>query len=215
VTRRREIGLLLVALAAGCVVLEPPRRPEPYARPVAARPAGRPAGPANPSRPAPGGAGEPEEARARILEVARREVGGRFDGDCSGWIRHVMRTAGVELGPLPSARSMSESLHLVSRPVERPRPGDLVFFHDTYDRDGSGRLGQPWTHVALVEEVDGDAATLLHRGGSGIVRIRIDRSRPHDDAANDAVRVRTGHDPRGTRYLAAELFAGWGDVVER
>jgi hypothetical protein len=109
---------------------------------------------------------------------------------------------------------MSESLHLVSSPVRDPAPGDLVFFHDTYDRNRDGELGDLWTHVALVEAVDGDQVWILHRGGKGIIRLKLNLSRPHDEAANDPVRSRNGRDPPGTRYLTGELFAGYGAVVE-
>jgi hypothetical protein len=152
--------------------------------------------------------------RWRIVETARRYVDQPFNGDCSGYVRRVMREADVDLSPLPSARSMSESLHLVSRGVRTPQPGDLVFFHDTYDRNRDGKLGDAWTHVALVEAVEGEQVWFLHRGGKGIVRLQMDLSRPHDEAANDPVRARRADDPPGTRYLAAELFAGYGSVVE-
>jgi hypothetical protein len=155
-----------------------------------------------------------DEARLRIVEEGRRHLGHPFAGDCSGFVRRVLREAEVALPPLPSARSMSESLHLASRSVRRPHSGDLVFFHDTYDRNRDGKLGDLWTHVALVEAVDGDRVWILHRGGKGIIRLRMDLSRPHDERANDPVRFRRRDDPPGTRYLTAELFAGYGAVVE-
>ena len=154
------------------------------------------------------------DPRERIVEVARRYLGQPFNGDCSGFVRLVMKKAEVDLGPLPSARSMSESLHLVSLEVRTPAPGDLVFFHDTYDRNRDGKLGDLWTHVAIVEAVEGNHVWILHRGGKGIIRLGMDLSRPHDKTANDPVRARTGSEPRGTRYLTGELFAGYGSVVE-
>jgi uncharacterized protein YfaT (DUF1175 family) len=122
------------------------------------------------------------EVRERIVEVARRYLGQSFNGDCSGFVRLVMKKAEVELGRLPSARSMSESLHLVSRRVSHPAPGDLVFFHDTYDRNRDGKLGDLWTHVAIVEAVEGEQVWILHRGGRGIVRLVKNRSRSKGDA---------------------------------
>jgi len=154
------------------------------------------------------------EVRGRIVEAARRFLGQPFAGDCSGFVRRVLRDADVDVGPLPSAHSMSESLHLACRTVRRPLPGDLVFFHDTYDRNRDGKLGDPWTHVALVEAVEGDQVWILHRGGRGISRLLMNLSQPHDRTLNDPVRVRTAHDPEGTRYLAAELFSAYGAVVE-
>ncbi len=163
--------------------------------------------------PRPGGP-EGTAARRRIVERAERYLGRAFSGDCSGFVRRVMREAEVELGPLPSATSMSESLHLVSRAVREPRAGDLVFFHDTYDRNRDGKLGDLWTHVALVEAVEGDQVWILHRGGKGIVRLRMNLAHPHDEAENDPVRLKRRDDPPGTQYLTAELFAGFGAVVE-
>ncbi|MGB8930265.1 MAG: NlpC/P60 family protein, partial [Anaeromyxobacteraceae bacterium] len=167
-----------------------------------------------PSRAEPPEAAAPAGVRGRIVEIARRYVGRPFRGDCSGYVTRVLREAEVSLPPLPPGRSMSESLHLASREVDRPEPGDLVFFHDTYDRNRDGKLGDKWTHVALVEAVEGDRIWILHRGGRRIVRIVMDRSRPADAAANDPVRPQGRRDPRGTKYLAAELFAGYGAVVD-
>jgi len=212
-TASRRALLLLPALAA-CYVYaplrwaaaEPPRGDWREERTAPRAPA--PEEPPLPSRL------DSAEPRARIVEVARRYLGQRFAGDCSAFVRRVMREAEVELGPLPSAHSMTESIHLATRPVRRPHSGDLVFFHDTYDRNRDGRLGDDWTHVALVEEVDGERVSILHRGGRGIVRLRMDLAHPHDDRDNDAVRVRAANDPPGTRYLTGELFAGYGAAVE-
>jgi hypothetical protein len=202
--RWRLCAALVTAALAACVA---------YAPPMSAATGHRRPDSAQERRPTPP-SGDVEEVRERIVEVARRYLGQPFNGDCSGFVRLVMRKAEVDLGRLPSARSMSESLHLVSREVRRPAPGDLVFFHDTYDRNRDGKLGDLWTHVAIVEEVDGDQVWILHRGGRGIVRLGMDLSRPHDEKVNDPVRARTRNDPPHTRYLTGELFAAYGSVVE-
>jgi hypothetical protein len=121
----------------------------------------------------------------------------------------VLDRAGVRLS-LRSARSRSESLHLATRRVRRPRPGDLAFFHDTYDRDRDGRAGDRFTHVAIVERVRGGKVTLVHVLGRKVVRTRLDLARPGDRRANDPIRVRRRADAPGTRYLAGELLAGFG-----
>lgn len=164
-------------------------------------------------RPAPAGHGADAAARARILEAAARRLGRPFTGDCSGLVLTAYREARVPVPPLVPARSRSESLHLASRPVDAPVPGDLAFFHDTYDRDHDGRPGDRFTHVALVEEVDGSRVTLLHRGGRGVERVRMDLSRPSDASANDPLRVRRAGDAPGTLYLAGELFAAFGELL--
>ena len=150
--------------------------------------------------------------RERIVAAARRLVGRPFHGDCSSFVLSLLRGAGIR-PTLPPARSRSESLWWAARAIERARPGDLAFFHDTYDRNHDGLANDPYTHVALVEAVDGPAITLLHRGITGIERIRMDLAHPADPDANDAVRIARAADPPGTRVLAGELFAGFGAVA--
>ncbi|BDG04013.1 NlpC/P60 family protein [Anaeromyxobacter oryzae] len=151
-------------------------------------------------------------ARQRILAAARRRLGTRPALDCSGFVLDAYRAAGlgIRLGP---GRSRSESLHDASHDVARPRPGDLAFFHDTYDRNHDGRRNDLYTHVALVESVEGDIVTLLHRGAR-VERIRMNLARPSDPAANGILRIHRLRDAPGTRYLAGELFAAFGELLE-
>jgi hypothetical protein len=126
----------------------------------------------------------------------------------------ALRSAGVSPRLAP-ARSLTESLFRASAPAELPRPGDLAFFHDTYDRNRDGRRNDRFTHVALVEAVEGAAVLLLHRGSRGIERVRMDLGRPSDRRANDPVRPARRGDPPRSRRLAGELFAGYGAVIPR
>lgn len=150
--------------------------------------------------------------RERIVSAARALLGRPFRGDCSGFVLALFRKAGLRAA-LPPARSRSESLFLGGAQVEIPKPGDLAFFHDTYDRNHDGRLNDRWTHVALVEKVEGELVTLLHRGIHGVERIRMDLARPDDPATNAQLRLQKRNEPPGTRHLAGELFSGFGDVA--
>lgn len=174
---------------------------------------------------APAAAGEPEHGearaeepgaldpvRARVVRAASALVGRRLRTDCSGFVLRVMREAGVEVRLAP-ARSRSESLYRASRPVEAPRPGDLVFFHNTYDRNHDRRANDRFTHVALVESVEGSAIVLVHRAVHGVERLRMDLAHPSDPDANDRLRFRRRADAPGTRYLAGELFAAFGELL--
>lgn len=152
-------------------------------------------------------------SRARAVAEALRHLGSPFRGDCSGFVIAAWRAAGVSLRLRP-ARSRSESLQRASRRVEAPRPGDLAFFHHTYDRNGDGLANDPFTHVALVEAVDGAKVTLLHRGSRGIERVRMDLARPSDRGANDPVRARRRGEDSRLRVLAGELFAGYGALPD-
>ena len=157
---------------------------------------------------------EPEHPRLRerIVSAARVLLGQPFRGDCSGFVLSLLRKAGIQAA-LPPARSRSESLYLGGERVEAPRAGDLAFFHDTYDRNHDGRLNDRWTHVALVEKVEGELVWLLHRGIHGIERIRMDLARPSDRSSNDRLRIPRRNEPPGTRHLSGELFSGYGAVA--
>jgi cell wall-associated NlpC family hydrolase len=155
---------------------------------------------------------EPPGLRARLLAAARGLLGRPFRGDCSGFVLTLLRKVGVRAA-LPPARSRSEALFLRGERVERPEPGDLAFFHDTYDRNHDGRLNDRWTHVALVERVEGELVTLLHRGIHGVERIRMDLAHPSDRTANDRLRIPRKNEPPGTRHLAGELFSGFGAIA--
>lgn len=188
-------------------------RPTPEREPPAWRPPsfGTPAPPADGARRL--GATPPDRGlRAKVVTAARAHLGRPFRGDCSAYVVRAMRDAGLSVR-LPAARTGSEALYLAGRKVRSPRPGDLAFFHDTYDRNRDRKLNDRFTHVALVEEVDGSSVVLLHRGSRGVRRVRMDLSRPADPAANDAVRVRRRGDGRGTRYLTGQLFAAFGELL--
>ncbi|WP_243337867.1 NlpC/P60 family protein [Anaeromyxobacter soli] len=191
---------------------EPPRRaPELGAEPEAAPDAGAEAAPERAAQP--GADAALDAVRERIVAAARALLGRRFRGDCSAFVLRAYRAAGVgvRLGP---GVSRSESLYRASRPVEAPRPGTLVFFHDSYDRDRDRRLDDRFTHVALVERVEGTTVFLLHRARTGVERARMDLSRPDDPASNDLLRARRRRDPRGTRYLTGELFTAFGELLQ-
>jgi peptidoglycan DL-endopeptidase CwlO len=148
-------------------------------------------------------------ARARVVAAARRHVGKRFKGDCSGFVRRVYAEAGLSLPPNAGRYSASESMFHSLAPVRVPRPGDLAFFHRTHDREAPGPGHNRFTHVALVESVHGPRVTLIHRGSKGIQRLAMNLARPTDPDENGALRRhRPGDSPR-QRYLASELFAGF------
>lgn len=180
----------------------------------------------------------PDDTRERIVAFAAAEVGRtgafaaggrRYRADCSGFVAAAYHAAGIpfrealHLGD-EDAGSAVVALHraLASNGVlfgreARPLPGDLVFFHDTYDRNGDGRARDPLTHVGIVERAGPDGAvTFLHRGGRGVARGTLSLRRPDSERGpegerwNSRVRSARPGDPPGTRYLAGELFAAFG-----
>lgn len=181
----------------------------------------------------------PEETRSRIVAAAARllgvdapafHVGGaRFNGDCSGYVAAVYEAEGIPLRDglrlePGDAGSSAVALYrmvatdgLVFGGERRPLPGDLVFFNDTYDRNGNGAADDPLTHVGIVEEVLASGAVrFLHRGSRGVARGVLDLGHRDSDrdpsgaVLNTPMRLARRSDAPGTRYLAAQLFAGFG-----
>jgi hypothetical protein len=96
----------------------------------------------------------------------------------------------------------------------KPEVGDLVFFHNTGDFNRDGRNNDWYTHVALVESLDGSTVSLLGYHGEKVQRFHMDLESPnatkdrHGNVANSQLRRRRDQDPPFTQYLAGQLFAG-------
>ena len=110
--------------------------------------------------------------------------------------------------------SYAKSLGVYER-VGSPGQGDTVFWDNTHDRNGNGRLDDTFTHVGVVETVDSDGTLhVIHLGSKGVVRIRMNLLRPNDyknsegKILNSFLRRRTNNDRRGTQYLSGQLYSG-------
>ncbi len=200
---------------------------EPFAR--AGAPTGLPATPpteaARPVVVAPG-------ARDAAVEAARRYVGAkvitvgkrRFGDDCTGLVRAVYATAGVDL--MADGAAEDNGVTAIWRYASRhgrlfdggrPLPGDLVFFRETFDANRDGRLNDGLTHVGVVDDVEADGTVVvIHRVARGVVRYRMNLSHPEQAVDpsgkrwNDWLRAeQAGAKPR----LTGQLFAGFATLL--
>lgn len=241
---RTSVGASLLLWTVGCTVVQYPRAwpdapPIPPAGATApvpgkgmAKPLPLPA-PREPAEPRPVPAGDVED----VLEAARRLVGARgplvvedrqFPYDCSGYVCAVFYQVGEELMVLEEGLPLAgmSGTEIIFRRLARdnrifsrdPRPGDLVFFDDTWDRNGDGELNDPFSHIAVVEESYSDGTVImLHLGNAGIGRLRMNLSRPTEykdertgELLNDKLRRLTRKDPDATPYLTGQLFRAFG-----
>jgi cell wall-associated NlpC family hydrolase len=179
--------------------------------------------------------GGSERSVEQVLRTARATVvegGGEVDGrpiprDCSGYVRAIYRRAGLDL--FTEGQSTDNGVRAIARFVGRhgrwhhrmvPSPGDLVFFDNSYDRNGDGRLNDRFTHVGIVERVSADGtAMIIHASNHGIVREPMNLLRPHattdeqGQPINTFLRRRGPHDSPRTPHLMSELFAGFATVL--
>lgn len=176
------------------------------------------------------------ELQARIAARAASLVGHsgpfeigpqRFAADCTGFIEAVYEAEGIPLRALMRAaapeersgvaaayRAMRTYGAVFGRRGEWPAPGDLVFWHDTYDRNRNGRTDDRLTHVGIVEYVVDGTVVFVHRGSKGVARGAMNRARPGERSAdgvllNSAIRSKHAR-PRTVPVLAGELFAAYG-----
>jgi cell wall-associated NlpC family hydrolase len=131
-----------------------------------------------------------EEARDLIGKRDRIEVDGtRFNADCSGTMLAVFFAAGLDLRPgfnraqgstgVEKLYHLMESSHLLDD-SDLPQPGSLVFWDDTYDRNGDGKRNDPLTHVGIIvsAESDGDLRYVHYHYRNGVVEERMNLRHP-------------------------------------
>jgi hypothetical protein len=158
-------------------------------------------------------------------------VGGeRFNPDCTGFVEAAYAAEGIPLRLLAQRAAPRETSGVAAlwaaagrygsqwRRGQWPAPGDLVFFDDTWDRNGNGAMDDPFTHLGLVEWVDPQGTvTFLHRAGAGVVRGHLTLDRPAVMRAADGaelnapLRVRVSKDDRAPA-MAGQLFVGFGRI---
>jgi hypothetical protein len=175
----------------------------------------------------------PAASREEVLAAARGLVGSRkvklagrtWPDDCTGFVEAVYARAGVSLrGAGVAGDNGVTALYRHARAQGRvftrgqPRPGDLVFFRETHDRNRDGRRNDGLTHVGLVDEVERDGTVVvIHRVKRGVVRYRMNLARPSlrrdprtGVVLNDMLRTPgAGKVP----VLTGQLFAAYGSVL--
>ncbi len=180
----------------------------------------------------------PPKSLEAVIDVAREHVGSTtinvrgtpFRYDCSNFIRGMFSVLDVDLFSLSAENTGANGVTLIFKFMERygenpfrqlPSVGDVIYFDNTWDKNGNGRLDDPLTHVGLVESVDSDGTVnVVHRANRGIVRDAMNLLRPHDardengKSLNGYLRPKARRDPPGTPYLMAETFAGFGTLKQ-
>jgi hypothetical protein len=163
-----------------------------------------------------------DKATGLVGVSSLRTVSDTVPDDCTGLARLAYTHAGIDLmAPVPGRPGENGVTHIARAARRRgalhrakPRPGDLVFFRETYDRDRDGRRDDGLTHIGVVEHVSpGGLVTFIHRGSKGIARARMHlrwpathRARTGRKVLNDYLRRAFG----GHRaYVTGELFVGF------
>jgi hypothetical protein len=155
----------------------------------------------------------------------------RFSMDCSGVVLAAHYAAGIDLAPHLASYTGGgvERLHarlsdlglLHTRAL--PEAGDVVFWDDTYDRDGNGKRDDALTHTAVVVSVEPSGAiTYVHhhyRRGVVVERMNLLHREVHTTrvdgetvVVNSPMRLRGSGSPGP--WLASQLFRAFGSAHE-
>jgi hypothetical protein len=153
-----------------------------------------------------------------LLEETRMVVDGEvYRHDCIGMVEAAYATVGIDLTSDISLLYAQAGVLGVFHQDPVPLPGDVVFFDNSYDKNGNGVRDDPNTHVAVVERVEEDGTiTIVHLGGRGKPVTRRQMNLLHPDAARSTEgkvwnsHLRSVRHRDGGPNLSAQLWTGFG-----
>ncbi len=144
----------------------------------------------------------------------------------AAYLKTIYEANGIKLGKMKGNDAVATLYAQTKKQgtvyhATRPAIGDLVFFHNTFDRNGDGRNNDWYTHAGLVEGVDEDGTIYVLSYWDGKVQsfpINLEHPRIGTDDRNKKVwntvlRNKADDDPAFTQYLGGELFAGFGSLL--
>lgn len=173
-------------------------------------------------------------SRTAIVQTASKLVGAiaiQVNGkwiayDCAGVTRAIFLAHGIDLYASGSPDAKANGVRLIHHHIRRHgkfhqgpivRPGDLVFFDNTWDYNGDGIVNDPLTHVGIVERQEEDGTVVfISRVAGAIQRYRMNLALPHVHRTaegrilNDYIRRKDSDDPANTAYLTGQLFTAFG-----
>ena len=176
-------------------------------------------------------------SRSAIVRTAAKLVGAktlesngrRIAYDCAGMTRAIFLKHGIDLYDGGASNPEANGVRLIHAHIRQQgtfhqgpvvHPGDLVFFDNTWDYNGDGKVNDPLTHVGIVERQEPDGTVIfISRVAGAIERYRMNLGLPHVHETadgrilNDYLRRKDVIDPANTGYLTGELFAQFATRV--
>jgi hypothetical protein len=158
-----------------------------------------------------------------VLETQSTVVGDTtYSYDCSGTILTIFARAGiylVDLFPRYTGNGVAR-IHGIAADYgllhdrNLPEPGDVVFWDNTYDRNGDGDWNDPLTHAGVVIGVDEDGTVeyVHHNYRRGIVTASMNLLDPevYQDTegaeVNSPMRMASQRDANPDLWLSSHLF---------
>lgn len=177
------------------------------------------------------------EIKQNLLQGARLVLGKKevtiknrsFMADCMGAVRAIYYYAGIDLARDFNKYSGNGVRRLFYTLKERglihteqvPRPGDIIFWDNTWDRNGDGQWNDPLTHVGMVVKVykDGqfDYIHQHYQKGNKIAKMNL----LYPDSfyiiknkdtiiLNTPMRMKESGEKHPDKWLSSHLFRAFG-----
>lgn len=167
--------------------------------------------------------GPPAPTPSRAVDEAASAAPGAWDAPdrlSAGYIEAIYRLNETAVSSSEQPNVVDIYRHAQQAGVvyhtTRPMVGDLVFFHNTFDRNSDGRLNDWFTLVGLVEEVRDDGGmTFLAYVDGAVQRLHLHLERPGSEREGGRVLnspLRANARPSDEHRLASELFAGFASL---
>ncbi len=230
--KEKVMGLLAAAVLLSCASAPKAPPPDSPQEPRASAPAEAPAA----IEPTPAEAA----VRAAVVRSAESLLGQKTEAkvtvrdrpfvlDCIGTVSAAWWGAGYDLqrdfprhegnGVTRLYRSMTDWGAL--KELREPKPGDVVFWENTYDRNGNGKLYDDGiTHAGIVVAVEEDGTvTYLHASVSrGVVTAYFNLLHPSEERSpggkvwNSPMMLSSDRKLGAPRWLSGDLWTAFGDA---
>ena len=164
--------------------------------------------------------------------LGRRELvirGRRFNMDCTGTVLAIYYYAGIDLsrdfdryggGGVMRLYKSLDAQGLVYE-TRSPVTGDIIFWDNTYDRNGDGRWNDPLTHVGMVMAAGDDGTIeyvhLNYRRGIVIEYMNLGSPDVHQELerggvriVNSPMRMKQPGTAHAERWLSSQLYRSFG-----
>jgi cell wall-associated NlpC family hydrolase len=170
-----------------------------------------------------------ESARSLVGRRNLRVNGRRFRFDCTGTILAAYYGAGIDLQAEFSRYTGNGVARLFKLAADHdlvytgdsPNPGDVIFWDNTYDRNGDGAFNDQLTHAGVVIRAyeDGSVDYVHHNYRDGIVIARMSLGAPdvhRSEAAlvNSPMRMKSHRYMNPAEWLASHLYRSAGMLYQ-
>jgi len=161
-----------------------------------------------------------QKALSLVGRTALQFEGASFSPDCSGFVLAAYYLSGIDLRKEYAQKTgngvrrlyhIALSHRLIST-GQLPVTGDVLFWDNTYDANGDGKLNDELTHTGIVVSSysNGRVDYVHYHVSRGIVQESMNLYQPDRESLNAPMRIKEAGKPRPEKWLAGQLYRAYG-----